>query len=927
MKRYLIVILFVLVASVGVFYYFSDNKEVFQHESSLYKAVPLTAPLFFETDGLNAIPIQNPAVSELAGIPKFNEHLNKLSSILNTIKDEEEIQNQLGRRSMLLAFDFVGKNVLYPVIISSLKSVKERQGLELLIEKLTGISRAAFQNRNYNGYTIIDVADVEGSNKLSLGIAGSLVIISPEVILVEKCIRQLNASGITENQYFKLVNKTVANQSDVSLYINHRRFPELWANYLNGKTKKQNNEFGETNRLNLKRAILKIKDYASWSELDFSFYNNRLLLHGITAADDSLYHFLSVLQGQQAVHDNASRILPKSTSFFIGFSFSNKDLFFSNVENYFVHSDAYYSREEKIKKMEIYFRANSRQKFEQMVHDRVIAAITSVSAEAEVESLFIMRGQSEKESRDLFEGMLNRYAKRKDITLDSLVDTYVSSEEKHYRIYQFPYPSLPGIWLGNAFDFVQARFAAFRDEVLIFASSKKGLENYLDDMDSGNILRNDNDYEAVRKSIESTSNLNLYANVNELYALRHRLFNEDLNEGLAQNEEIFRKFNTINWQVVCENNVFFNTVNLGYEQKQKNDIREKWQCKLGANVAIKPQIVTNHNNKAEKEIIVQDLNNQLYLISAEGKIIWSAPVSGKILGEIHQVDYYNNGKLQFLFNTSEKIYLIDRNGDRVANFPIILQSQATNGVNVFDYNNNNRYRYFVACQDQKVYAYSHEGEIISGWIFGKTKGTVVNPVQHFRVNNKDYIVFADETKVYIQNRRGQTRVNFSADFMPAKNDITLNIQGVSKMVTTSQTGEVFYLFFDGKFSQKKTRKFSPDHRFKVDDINGDGKPEFVFINEDKLVVFNEEGDQLFEEEFDNNLQEVALYDFAATRKMIGVTDAPENEIYLFDSTGKQYDGFPLNGNSEFAIEKLHSDGSFSLVVGDEDDNLRCYELE
>ncbi|WP_163325653.1 PQQ-binding-like beta-propeller repeat protein [Draconibacterium mangrovi] len=927
MKRFLIIILLVLVAAAAAYLYFTKDEVAFNRDSPLYKAVPLSAPLFLEAEGLKAIPVDNPVVQELAGIPEFNKLLNQVSNIQNVIESEPEIQKQLGKRPVVLALDFVGKNVLYPVIIGNLKSAKEREGLELLLEKLTGISRTSFQKRNYNGYAIIDVFDSAGNNKLSFSVAGNLVIISPEVILVEKCIRQLNAPGITDNRYFNLVNRTVANQSEVAWYINHRRFPELWANFLNSTTKKQENEFGETASINLKRDVLKIKDYASWSELDLSFHDNRLTLNGITAADDSLNHFLSVLQGQEAISCNADRLLPKSTSFYVGFSFSDRDLFFNNLENYFVHSNAYYDREEKIKMIEQNFRTDSREKLRSLVKDRVLAAITSVPTEAEMGSLFILNGQSRKESQELLEGMLTNYAKRKDIEFESLASTFVSSDEKNYRIYEFPYPTLPGIWLGGAFDFVRARFAAFRDDQLVFANSKKGLEKYLDDMDSGETLRTDADYETISRASENKANLNIYGNINNLYALRRDLFNSEINKGLEKNEEIFRKFNAISWQVVCENNIYFNSLNLGYQQKPKKDVRAKWQCRLGAEVALKPQLVINHTNKANKEVIVQDVNNQLHLIDAEGKIIWSAPVSGKILGKVHQVDYYNNGKLQYLFNTNEKIYLIDRNGTSVANFPIVLKSPATNGVNVFDYNNNNQYRYFVACNDKKVYAYSHDGTILNGWIFDKTSGTVTAPIQFFRVSNKDYIVFSDENQVYIQDRRGETRVNSTAKFAPSANEIVLNTQGVPKMVVTSRDGDVFYLFFDGKFAQKKTGKFSMDHQFEVDDINGDGKPEFVFIDEDGLFVFDEDGDKLFEEEFDNSLLAVNLYAFTATQKMIGTTDSNENEIYLFDSKGKQYDGFPLIGNSEFSIGQLQNGGPLSLVVGDEDGNLLCYELE
>ncbi|WP_297087009.1 hypothetical protein [uncultured Draconibacterium sp.] len=927
MKRNLVIILLVLAAAVAGFLYFTKNDQVFTKESSLYKAVPLTSPVFLEANALKALPAENPVIQELAGVGEFNRLLNKIQFIQNVIKNEAEIQNNFSNRPFVLALDFVGKNVLYPVVISTLKNAKERQGLELLIEKLTGIPQTTFQKRNYNGYTIVDVPNATGTNVLSYSVAGNLVIISPEVILVEKCIRQLNVPGISENKYFKLVNKTVASQSDVSWYINHRRFPELWANFLNAKTKKVVNEFGETERINYKRDVLDIKNYASWSELDLSFYNERLTLSGITAADDSLNHFLSVLEGQEAVSCNSDRVLPKNTSFYLAFSFSDRDLFFQNLEEYFVHAEAYYVREEQLKMMERNFRTDSRESLRNLVKDRVIAAVTTVPAQNEKTTLFLVNNPSRNDNREQFENLLKNYAKRKAIEFSSLTSTCATGEGQTYRIYTFPYPSLPGIWLGGAFEFTQARFAAFRDDWLVFASSKNGLERYLNDLDSGMNLKADADYGIINKSAENKANLTAYANVNNIYPIRHELFSSELNKGLEKNEEVFRKFNAISWQVVCENNVYFNSVQLAYQLKPKKDVRARWQCNLGAQVTGKPQIVVNHRNKAEKEIIVQDENNRLHLITADGKIVWSIPISGKIIGEIQQVDYYNNGRLQYLFNTNEKIYLLDRTGSKVANFPIVLKANASNRVSVFDYDNNNRYRYFIACNDKKVYAYNHEGNIISGWKFGKTSGLITNPVHHFRVNNKDYIVFKDNAKVYIQNRRGETRVNAPANYTPSANDVTLNTDGIAKIVDSSKDGDVYYLFFDGKYAKKETSKLSSEHEFKVADINGNGKPEFVFADKNRLYVYTESGEKLVEEKYDNDIHGINTYANSATKKLIGFCDADANELFLLESSGKVYPGFPLTGNTELSIGKIRNGGPLSLVAGNEDGDLVCYDLE
>ena len=93
------------------------------------------------------------------------------------------------------------------------------------------------------------------------------------------------------------------------------------------------------------------------------------------------------------------------------------------------------------------------------------------------------------------------------------------------------------------------------------------------------------------------------------------------------------------------------------------------------------------------------------MISADAKILWSAPVSGPVLSDVFQIDLYRNGKIQYLFNTKEKLYLIDRNGNSVSGFPVVFDSPATNGVNVFDYDNNRKYRYFIAFENRTVKAF------------------------------------------------------------------------------------------------------------------------------------------------------------------------------------------------------------------------------
>ena len=99
------------------------------------------------------------------------------------------------------------------------------------------------------------------------------------------------------------------------------------------------------------------------------------------------------------------------------------------------------------------------------------------------------------------------------------------------------------------------------------------------------------------------------------------------------------------------------------------------------------------------------------------------------------------------------------------------------------------------------------------------------------MSNKDYIVFKDAGKIYIQDRRGETRVNIAAQFENSNNPLFLDLNGTPKIVATDKSGTVYYLYFDGKSTKKYSGNFSADHFFAVDDLDGNKVPDFIFVDD------------------------------------------------------------------------------------------------
>jgi hypothetical protein len=354
-----------------------------------------------------------------------------------------------------------------------------------------------------------------------------------------------------------------------------------------------------------------------------------------------------------------------------------------------------------------------------------------------------------------------------------------------------------------------------------------------------------------------------------------------------------------------------------------------WQCNIGSALITKPIFTINHNDKENREIVVQDKSNKLHQVSSDGTIRWSIEIGEPILSEIFQIDYLANGKLQYLFSTKSKLYIVDRNGVNLEGFPVSFPAEATTGVGVFDYDNNRIYRYFVPCDDKKIYAYDKEGKIMTGWVFEGTKSKVITPVQHFRVKGKDYIVFKDEHQVYIQNRKGESVAKTAAEFKNSGNPLFLTSSGSPKMLATSTKGVIYAIDFEGNFTETKIDKFDDDHFFRADDLNGDNSPEFIFIDGKELTVTDESGTVLFTQKFANTIQhQPNIYRFGPKQKKIGIVDTKAGQIYLFDIAGQPHPGFPLQGATEFSIGKTtQSSKKLNLIVGSEGGSLYNYTLD
>lgn len=99
--------------------------------------------------------------------------------------------------------------------------------------------------------------------------------------------------------------------------------------------------------------------------------------------------------------------------------------------------------------------------------------------------------------------------------------------------------------------------------------------------------------------------------------------------------------------------------------------------------------------------ISQNKDNSIVLKDENGKELWKKSLGAKLCGMVGEVDFYRNGKIQFLMVEGSKVHLIDRLGKEVDGFPMTLQSKGILGPEKVSVKGTNYWK--VLTEDGEVY--------------------------------------------------------------------------------------------------------------------------------------------------------------------------------------------------------------------------------
>lgn len=912
----------IVIIAIAAFFSYKFIKKVISPVSEAIYAVPIDAAFVFQTGNLYEVLRKTKHESdmwqELRNIPEILDLDRKIAFLDSLFRLNSKAKDIIKSRAVIISGHLVGEERLEYLFVLALPSSAGIDDINPLInDQLVG--KASVKIRNYNDVDIYDVQFSRNNNmNFSYAVKQGMFLLSFSSIILETSIRQLDTQiSLLNDKGYKKVQKTAGQNVDANIFINYKEFPKMMLFSCNKKNKDDVKAF---------------RSFADWTELDMSIKKDAWMLNGFTYTNDSSYNYLNVFLKQKPQIISLSEILPSNTTAFIALGLSDLGRFNTDYRKYLEFTGQTSSYMKELSRIKKETGIDIEKMFYPLIDKEIGVVFTDIAEPVDINSnaFAVVKTINKTQAEEEFWKLLSGYATNNNEKESSMKENYNLDDQTSFVIYRMPYPMLMKKLFGSIFSKVDASYYTFIDNYLVFGKSKKALGDFIHYKILRKTLGDDKNYKQFVENMTSKSNFYSYSNIARSPMLWASFFNDEVSKTITDNTATFQKFQAIAFQFYSMNNMLYNNIYAKYNPVYKDEPRTVWETRIDTVTTFRPILIENLSTE-EKCIFVQDVNNNAYLINSVGRVMWKIDVKEKIMSNIYQLDYFKNKKLQFLFSTKNHIHVVDILGNYVKQFPLKLRAPASNGVSLIDYDKKRNYRYFIAGEDKKIYAYSKEGNVLKDWKFKGTDNLVKSEIQSVEMDKKDYIVFSDTRKTYITDRKGSIKIKPEMDFVRSVNNIfyVKSVKKESYLITTDSSGTVKKISSDGSVSNTVFTNLSAVHYFIYCDVNNDGQEEYIFADKNLIEMYKENKSKTFSRELEDKVTEKpVVFNFSKKTHKIGLVCGNINKIYLLNSNGSFYNGFPLAGKTMFSIGYFSKENdNFNLVVGSNDHFIYNYEVK
>ena len=600
----------------------------------------------------------------------------------------------------------------------------------------------------------------------------------------------------------------------------------------------------------------------SWKSFDLSRSNDDIRLTGITRINDSIKSELSIIKNINPKSLESDRLIPNTFKSFLSITISDSDLFLKNYQDY-INSRGLENKLNIVEDIKFINEIT-------FLHDEEKSVILNI---ADLE-------------------LINKLSFSKNIDYSNKIFNLNVSNDFSNLLSLFE-------------EDLNLKYGILIDSFIVLSSSENQLKKILTGFENKRTLINDVYYKKNRQNSLNKLSFLWLANVKRIKD--DKIFKNSLDKKIDVTLYPFISFEGIVDKKLALLNFY---IEKAKTRESSGNIYNEFIVSNNNKITVPPKWLKNHTNN-EYDFAYQDSENYLHLYSNKGNLFWKKKLENQIIGEIKQVDLYKNGRLQMAFRTTDKFYIIDRNGNVVEPFEIsIKDSDEINGISIFDYENDKNYRFLIS-QDNFMKMYDRKGRDVSGFSPETLNSTILNPPVHIRIKGKDYIlVQLKNGELKILNRRGKERISVEKVINFSDNNF---FSFMDLFTTIDKNGDLIQVDVNGNIV-KNSYGLGGKNTIDI-------KKENILLHSGNTININGKIINLPPGRY----SKPKLFNYI-DMLYISITDEKERNIYLFDKEGNLVNGFPLKGIDVVDIIDADNDGKTELISKLDETSIISYEI-
>lgn len=754
-----------------------------------------------------------------------------------------------------------------------------------------------FKTRNYNDFKISEIS--RQGKTLTFIFYKNFFLASFTPYLIEDAVRAVNDEEMMSFQErFTELNETGVTGL-AAVFVNYQKFGELLRS------------------ISSNEVVFPIEAGNYELVLDSSF----IQLSGFSYSDEG---WIATHKNQPAPFEMAE-VVPENTAYFYHITSMAFSTWKEEQINYLRSSNPSIKAYQDSLKSQYDFYADQ-------VFDLVDNEIGIVHLESprvrDQQKMFLIEVKNREESLNFFSQLTERVALARN---DSVYTESYSENEIRF----LPISEFPSTIMGNlAAGFEQCFYISYRNYI-IFSNDLQGLKNLISAIKNEDTWGKSISMNNFLARANNAANVSLFVNIPRAWTSVQNLAKTSWNDHFAMNAPIYKTMDMAAFQFSYIDGRYYTNYTFSQPVKRSRSI-PKTSAENGvrfvSKLVTKPHLLRTHAHK-KFDILVQDSTNAIYYMDSDQNTLWSKTIDGQIISKIHPIDYYKNGKLQYLFSTDGQIHMVDRTGADIPGYPKTLPEKSSiEHLNLIDYDLSRNYRVAITDIDGRVFLTDKDLNVLDGWNPKALRRKALLPMDHSRLGRFDVMISLQENgAINLMNRRGQMMSGFPFDTRQTLDNSYFlrksNALGTSSMTVISKGGELTELNLEGDVIKRdQLIKTSADARFRlIPDTGGDS---FIVVRKEGNTydVLDDTGNLLFKKDY---LSEgpilIQYYQFGAGKDLVIFTDKANKTLYIYDKSGNLITGNPLNSENEVSLIYSSAKREFQVFTT-WDANLELYNF-